>query len=181
VLGTPLITPALYDANRCIAMTNSVVSSAPRPWVSDKFHILPKTSFGSRAFSNICFAMTPESIPFSAPDFSNNNEYSLIFSGARGGTRIGGDPACVGLAGGPVFWEVTGGIGCPSNRGRGPAVRKKVSYGCWTWVIRHVLRCVASSAEGGRPACAWPMSLKTTPNPDGVNNPLFSVSAICQI
>lgn len=44
-----------------------------------------------------------------------------------------------------------------------------------------VLLCVASSAEGGRPAWAWPISLNTTPNPDGVNSPLFSVSAICQI
>jgi hypothetical protein len=180
VLGTPLITPALYDANKCIAMTNSVVSRAPRAWVSDRFHILPSTSFGSRAFSNICFATTPESSPFSAPDFSNNNEYSLIFSGVRGGTRIGGGPACVGLAGGPVVWVVTGGIDCPSNRGKGPAVRN------WSnWILdvldQGVLPCVASSAEGGRPAWAWPMSLNTTPNPDGVNSPLFSVSAICQI
>lgn len=129
VLGTPLITPALYDANKCIAMTNSVVSSAPRALVSDRFHILPSTSFGSRAFSNICFATTPESSPFSAPDFSNNSEYSLIFSGARGGTRIGGGPACVGLVGGPVVWVATGGIDCPSNRGRGPAVRNRSNYG----------------------------------------------------
>lgn len=125
VFGTPLITPDLYDANRCMAIMNSVVSSAPRAWVSDRFHILPRTSFGSRAFSNICFATTPESNPFSTPDFSNNDEYSTIFSGARGGTRIGGGPGCVGLAGGPVFWAATAGVCCPSNRGRGPAYATK--------------------------------------------------------
>ena len=127
VFGTPLIAPDLYDANRCIATMNSVVSSAPRALVSDRYHILPRTSFDSRAFSNICFATAPESNPFSAPDFSNNDEYSAIFSGASEGTRIGGGAACAGFAVGPVFWAVTADVACPSNRGRGPALRNKVS------------------------------------------------------
>jgi hypothetical protein len=42
-----------------MAMVNSVASKAPRCLVSDKNQIRPKTSFGSRARSNICFATSP--------------------------------------------------------------------------------------------------------------------------
>lgn len=50
----------------------------------------------------------------------------------------------------------------PSNLGMGPCDR-------------------ASSGEGSRPACACPISRKTTPKPAGVRKPLFSLSAICHI
>lgn len=43
------------------------------------------------------------------------------------------------------------------------------------------LRCNASSSDGERPACACPINRKTTPNPDGVRRPRFSLSAICHI
>ena len=87
----------------------------------------PSTSLGSLALSNICFAMIPESSPFSAPDFSNKEENSFTFSGDNGGTRIGGSgPDCIGLAGGPAFWGALRGAagGIPSNRGKGPAGEK---------------------------------------------------------
>jgi hypothetical protein len=52
-------------------------------------------------------ATNPERKPFSAPDFSNNAEYSAILSAPKAGTRIGGGPAGVGLAGGPVTcWAI---------------------------------------------------------------------------
>ena len=70
-------------------MTNSVTSRVPRPCVSDSAQILPRTSFGSLALSNICLATTPERNPFSAPDFSNSDEYSATLSGPKAGTRTG--------------------------------------------------------------------------------------------
>ena len=42
-------------------------------------------------------------------------------------------------------------------------------------------RFSASSAETGRPACAYPINRRTMPNPAGVSSPRFSLSAICQI
>ena len=42
-------------------------------------------------------------------------------------------------------------------------------------------RFSASSAETGRPACAYPINRRTIPNPAGVSSPRFSLSAICQI
>lgn len=132
MLGTPLIAPDLYEASRCIAMTNSVTSSVPRPCVSARFHIRPSTSFGNRALSKICFATSPDKDPFSAPDFSNKAEYSATFSGVSAGTRIGAGPVWVGLEGVPLYCAWIGAIagatgwlccGFPSNLGKGAAVQ----------------------------------------------------------
>lgn len=109
-----------------MAMVNSVTSSQPRPCVSAKFHIRPRTSFGSLALSNICFATVPDNAPFSAPDFSKRVEYSVTFSGASAGTRIGPGPADVGLDGVPLGCAEIGAVGGgrvlpPSNTGNGAA------------------------------------------------------------
>ena len=48
------------------------------------------------------------------------------------------------------------------------------------WCIVHS-RFSASSLETGLPACAYPINRRTRPNPAGVSNPRFSLSAICQI
>lgn len=96
-----------------MAMMNSGRLNAPRCSVSAKFHILPNISFGSLAFSNICFAVSPvyvhlsllivsdsviaalpAKMPFTAPDFSNSAAYSAAFSGVKGGTRMA--PLCCG-------------------------------------------------------------------------------------
>lgn len=91
-----------------MAMTNSVTSKLPLLWVSARFHIRPSTSFGSFALSNICFAASPERTPFSAPNFSNRDEYSATLSGLKAGTRIGGGPE-VGLEGVPDSCAAMGG------------------------------------------------------------------------
>ena len=83
-------------------MTNSVTFKDPRPCASDRAHILPSTSLGNLALSNICLAMIPGRYPFSAPDFSNSPEYSATLSGFKAGTRIGGGAIAFGLAGAPV-------------------------------------------------------------------------------
>ena len=44
-----------------------------------------------------------------------------------------------------------------------------------------ISRLRASSWLTGRPACAYPISLKTMPKPAGVSRPRFSESAICHI
>ena len=80
-------------------------------------------------------------------------------------------------------------------------------YRCWSWRSRDTIkfgqwptsyeRCgqfpsssrlcrlhprfCASSRETGRPACAYPINRRTTPNPAGVRSPRSSLSAICQI
>ena len=59
VAGIPRRAPDLYEVRRCMAMVNSVASKAPRCLVSDKNQIRPRTSFGRRARSKICFAVSP--------------------------------------------------------------------------------------------------------------------------
>jgi hypothetical protein len=43
-------------------MMNSVTPRAPRCSVSARFHMRPRVSFGSLAFSKICFAFSPASL-----------------------------------------------------------------------------------------------------------------------
>lgn len=136
--GSVRIAPDLEDANRCIAMMNSVTVRAPRCSVSARYQILPRTSFGSPARSNICFACSPPNTPSCAPDFSNNAAYCWTLSGVNGGTLIGFPLVCGcnGPGGGP--WGGGGAAPAgkaPSNLGRGPGRN-------------------ASSAVGSRPACA---------------------------
>lgn len=66
VWGMPLMAPDLKEVSRCMAIINSVESRAPRCWVSDKFHIRPKVSFGNLARSNICFAVSPSDVTMQA-------------------------------------------------------------------------------------------------------------------
>ena len=131
----------------------------------------------------------PEMIPLlDTSDFSNNDTNLFTSSGFNGGTRIGAAPAAV-AGGGLVVPDSRAGAvvstTIPSNRGSGPAEQ---SHGVST--LKSVkptetkkphLRCIASSSVGARPAWACPINRITTPKPDGVRRPLFSLSAICHI
>jgi hypothetical protein len=57
--GSAFMLPVRYDANRCIAILNSVTLRAPRCSVSERFQMRPRTSLGNRAFSKISFAFSP--------------------------------------------------------------------------------------------------------------------------
>lgn len=74
----------------------------------------PSVSFGSLAFSKICFAFSPalagqlgvscaaqsalpDKRPLEAPDFSNRPAYSAALAGDSGGTRMGPPPLTCGV------------------------------------------------------------------------------------
>lgn len=125
-------------------MMNSVTPRAPRCSVSARFQMRPSVSFGSLAFSKICFAFSPALLgqhtityrentalpdrrPLEAPDFSNSPAYSAALAGNSGGTRMGPPPLTWGvrlLAGGWVKGPDAGAAGMgtdgrarPSNLG----------------------------------------------------------------
>ena len=121
-------------------------------------------------------------MPFCAPDSSKREEYCATLSGVKGGTLMG-----------PLFWACrgcacactcggAGGAVMPSNLGSGPpAMRRAVNSLSSPISCRIHSHFNASSAETGRPACAYPINRRTMPNPAGVSSPRFSLSAICQI
>lgn len=137
---------------------NSVASRAPRCWVSDRFHIRPKISFGNLARSKICLAISPvgqtsvsrgctvhqsqsQKIPERTPllftsDLSKSDVNLLTSSGFKGGTRIGA-PAVVGELASPLLGTV-GSTDRPSNLGNGPAEDNSLA----PLLIAHgILRC----------------------------------------
>ena len=69
----------------------------------------------------------------------------------------------------------------PSNLGKGPPANRRAVNFLSSPVFCSHSRFSASSAETGRPACAYPINRRTMPNPAGVSSPRFSLSAICQI
>lgn len=164
-----------------MAIMNSVASRAPRCWVSDKFHMRPRISFGSLARSKICFAVSPvpkkasvvsrelafEShrshyIPGSTPvrftsDLSKSDVNLLTSSGFNGGTRIGPPADGGGLVvprSRPLGAEASTTI--PSKRGRGPATSNVSTRTAQKKTLgNHAtghLRCRARSSVGARPA-----------------------------
>ena len=125
----------------------------------------------------------PEMRPLGVSDLSKKALNFWTSSGINGGTLIGG------FAGGgleePVSEARNGGMSVrPSNRGRGPATHQttlvKLRLKQTDSPSKHI-QWSASSSVGTRPACACPINLSTTENPEGVRKPLFSLSAICHI